>query len=261
MSLVIREFEDAVATLTLNRPERANALSRDLVAELGAALEDPEVRRRRVVILHGAGRHFCAGADLEELAEAGAAPEAGRLAAASALGDVYRAVLQCPSITIAAVSGAASGGGVGLAAACDLVIADPASRWQLSELRLGFVPALIAVFLGRRLDAARLGAMVLSPAAIAGQDAVAAGLADETADNPLECARERAVHLARTVSPEAVAVTKRWLLELALPDLERRLDEGARINARQQASPECRWGVERFLADRRFPDWLDRETT
>lgn len=257
MSLVSLAFQPPCAVLTLNRPGAANALSRALVADLRAALGEAVAAGPRAVVLHGAGKAFCAGADLGELAVAPGGAPTDRLAAARALGALYGELLRCPAITLAAVSGAAFGGGVGLAAACDVAVAAPDSRWQLSELRLGFVPALVGVFLGRRLSPARLGGLLLHPAPLDGPAAVASGLADEVAEHPLDRALHLAESMARAVSPDAVARTKAWLLEQALPDLDHRLDRAARLNASQQEAPQCRWGIGFFSAQRRFPDWLD----
>lgn len=249
----------AVAVLELNRPASGNALSAALVERFTAQLVSLHPPACRAVVVTGAGKHFCAGADLQELATLAGASEDENIASASGAAAMFAALLRCPLVTVAAVHGAAYGGGAGLAAACDIVVADPAARFQFSELRLGFVPALISVFLTRRVAPARLAEMFLDPRPLEGAQARDAGLADELADDPLTHARMRATAIARKVSPSAVAQTKRLLLELALPHLDAQLAHAARVNAAQRAHLECRDGVAQFLARRDFASWLEEE--
>jgi methylglutaconyl-CoA hydratase len=254
MTLVRTQRRAGVVVVELARADAGNALSNALVDELARVVATP-VAGARALILTGAGRHFCAGADLAELAAGAAAGEEERVADAMRLGALYAALLRCPLLTIAAVHGAAFGGGAGLAACCDLVIAGPGARFQFSEARLGFVPALISAFLPRRIAPARLARLYLDPQPLGPEAALAAGLADEIADDPAAAAAGRASELARKVAPSAVAETKRLLLELTLPDLDARLAAAARANARQRAHPECRQGLAAFLATKSFPDW------
>ena len=254
MALVRTERRAGVVVVELARPEAGNALSNTLVDELARAVADlPEAAR--ALVLTGAGRHFCAGADLAELAAGAAAGEEERVADAMRLGAVYAALLRCPLLTVAAVHGAAFGGGAGLAACCDVVIAGPGASFQFSETRLGFVPALISTFLPRRVAPARLARLYLDPTPLGPEAALEAGLADEIADDPAAAAVRRADEIARKVAPSAVAETKRLLLELTLPDLDARLAAAARANARQRAHPECRQGLAAFLATKSFPEW------
>jgi len=247
----------AVAVLELSRPETGNALDAELVAELTAAVTAAPSSGARAIVLAGAGRHFCTGANLKELEALNAAGEAERLADATRLAAAYAAVLRSPLPTLAAVHGAAFGGGLGLAAACDLVIAAPDARLQFSEVRLGFVPALISVFLPRRLPAARLAQLFIDPAPLDGAGALAAGLVDEIDEAPRARALERATAVARKAAPSAIAATKKLLLALSLPDLDAQLAHAARVNAEQRAHPECRRGIASVLAGNGFPSWLE----
>jgi len=256
MSLVRTVVRAAIATVELDRPEVGNALSGALVSELTAAVVAAPADGARAVVLAGAGRHFCTGADLAELAATADAPEGERLADAMRLAELYAAVLRCPLVTVAAVHGAAFGGGAGLAAACDFVVAGEDARFQFSEARLGFVPALISVFLPRRVAPATLARLFLDPEPLGAAAARDAGLADEIAGDPRAAAERVAARACRKVAGSAVAETKRLQLELALPDLDRRLELAARVNARQRAGAECRRGLARFVATKRFPDWL-----
>ena len=254
MALVRSERRGVVALIELTRPESGNALSNRLIDELTRAVATPGAGAR-ALLLAGAGRHFCAGADLSELALERA--EEDRIADAMRLAALYAALLRSPLITVAAVHGAASGGGAGLAACCDLVIAGPAARIQFSETRLGFVPALISVFLPRRIAAARLARLFLDPEPLGAEAAREVGLVDEIADDPVAAGVARALDLTRKVAASAVAETKRLLLESAIPALDARLADAARVNARQRAHPECRRGLAEFLETKQFPTWTE----
>jgi len=246
----------AVAVLELADERNGNALSAALVGAcrraVAAAGVEPGVR---ALVLTGRGRNFCTGAHLGELERLAAASGAENLADARHLADLYATLLRCPLPTLAAVHGAAYGGGLGLAAACDLVLAAADARLQFSEVRLGFVPALISVFLPRRAPVARLADLFLDPRPLDGPAGLAAGLVDEVAAEPVERACQRAAEIAAKASPAAIAATKRLLLELHLPRLDEQLEHAARVNAEQRAHPDCRSGVARFLEGRTFPSW------
>lgn len=246
----------AITVLELAREETGNALDAALIEALTAAVVAAAAPPTRALILTGAGKHFCSGANLAELATLAEAPAADRLADAMRLSVLYATLLRSPLLTVAAVRGAAYGGGLGLAAACDLVIASPDARLQFSEVRLGFVPALISVFLPRRMSPAALARVFLDPAPMTAAEAQALGLVDEIDDDPLSRALARAEAVARKAAPSAVAETKRLLLANVLPHLDAQLAHAARVNADQRAHPECRRGVAHFLATRSFPDWL-----
>jgi methylglutaconyl-CoA hydratase len=246
-----------ITTIALARPATGNALAAELVTELAAALAAAPQGGTRAVILTGTGAHFCTGADLGELAASLDAPEEAHVADAARLGALYAALLRCPLYTVAAVRGAAYGGGAGLAAACDLVVAAPDARFQFSEARIGFVPALVSTFLPRRVAAARLNQLFVDPAPLDAAAAQAAGLVDEIAAEPLAYAERRALEVSRKTAPSALAESKRLLLAATLPGLDHLLADAARANARQRTHPECRRGLAAFLATRSFPDWLD----
>jgi methylglutaconyl-CoA hydratase len=257
MPLVKVHRQGVVTVLELSRPETGNALSSRLVADLSSALAAAHEGEARALVLTGSGRHFCTGADLRELSAGADTPEEERAAEAGRLAALYAALLRCPLLTLAAVQGTAYGGGAGLAGACDLVVASPEARFQFSEVRLGFVPALVAAFLPRRVSPATLTRLVLDPHPLDAQAALAVGLVDRVTDDPLGTAEAWAHEMCRKASPSAIAESKRLLLAFALPGLEEHLAEAARANARQRAHPECRRGVTAFLERRTFPDWLE----
>jgi methylglutaconyl-CoA hydratase len=246
-----------VTVLEIAHPETGNALAAEVVAGLSSALAGAAGGGARALVLVGGGRHFCTGADLRELAAGADASVEEHTADASRLGALYAELLRCPLLTVAAVRGAAYGGGAGLAAACDLVVASPEARFQFSEVRLGFVPALVATFLPRRLSPAGLARLVLDPQPFDPEVAMAAGLVDRIAEDPRAAAEAWALDICRKAAPSAIAESKRLMLAFALPRLDQQLAEAARANARQRTHPECRRGVAAFLATKAFPDWLE----
>jgi methylglutaconyl-CoA hydratase len=249
--------------LMLNDPKRANPLSGELVGLLSDALAsaaaDEDVR---AVVLAGAGRHFSAGADLTALQQVatGSDPEMLRRDS-EALRGLFEVVLGHPKLTLAAVDGAAIGGGCGLATACDLVVAEAGASFAYTEVTIGYVPALVLTFLTRRVAGHHASRLLLTAERIDGKRAVEIGLADELADEGR--ALERALELAETVahrcSPAAIAATKRLLNDIIGMSWREALAHAADVNAVQRLDSECIRGVQTFLEKKTTPDWLEDE--
>ncbi len=209
-SSVRHRAERGVTRLTLNRPERRNALSLDALALLQSVLDeaghDP---RTRVLCLDATGPAFCAGIDLKDVDLTDPAQSRGL---ADALSGVYRTLLTFPVPVLCSVQGPAAGGGVGLAAAADLAWAGPRASFQLPEARIGLVPALVSVVLRRRLAPKRLAGMALGGGVLDPSGALAAGLVDALAQGPGAEAMERfARDLVRDHSAGALRRTKAFL--------------------------------------------------
>lgn len=259
--IVLQEKRGPILVLTLNDPERANPLSSTMVVALSDALEkaaqDDAVR---AVVLQGAGRHFSAGADLEALERvAQAGDDAASRTDTEQLRHLFEVLLGHPKLTVAAVDGAAVAGGCGLATACDLVVAEPGARFAYTEVRIGFLAAMVLTFLTRRVAGHVARRLLIDPEMIGGTKAVELGLADELADEGE--ALSTAVALARSIcqkaSPSALAATKALLNETVGLDWRQALTNAAEANIRQRQQPECRRGVRAFLDTKSTPDWLD----
>jgi methylglutaconyl-CoA hydratase len=264
MSQLVQIRRDGPTVLiTLDDPERANPLSAQLVDGLYRALADAaEDRTVRGVVLTGAGRHFSAGADLaalERLAEGGT--EADNRLDSERLERLYAELLDHPKLTVAAVHGAAIGGGCGLATACDLVIAERGAKFGYTEVTIGFIPALVSTFLTRRVAGNVARRLLIDPVVVDGAMAVELGLADELVDDghAVAAALERSLAVARKTSPSAVAATKRLLNETVGLGWRDALAAGSRANVQQRRAPDCRRGVRTFLANKSTPDWLAAE--
>ena len=241
-----------VARLTLNRPERRNAINpelrRDLRAELAAALEDPAVRS---ILITGAGATFCAGGDLNSAAE-NSDPAVAR-ARMTENHRLVRLLWGASKPLVAAVQGWAVGAGAGIALLCDTIVAGQSASFAFSFLRVGLVPDYgLSFTLPRRVGNARARELLLYARATGGADAAAIGLVDACVDDEAvqDAALERALDLARQ-PPNAVSLTKRMLNTLS-PSLESALDAEASSQALAFLGPEHEEG-KRAFAERRDP--------
>ncbi len=251
--VLLETRSDGVARLTLNRPDKRNALNAELVGALAAALQrtaaDPDVR---VVALAGAGKDFCAGLDLSELARIAdpAVPDAyGQgLAEARSLAALFARIRAHPRPIVALVQGRAVAGGCGLATACDLVLAREDAELGYPEVHLGFVPALVMSLLRRKVGEGRAFELVALGNRHTVHEALSMGLVNRVyAAEAFE--HESSAYLDELASrpPGALSLTKRLLYELDGMPIPQALERGAEVNARARVSEECRAGVRRFL--------------
>jgi methylglutaconyl-CoA hydratase len=247
-SLVHLVVADHVATLTLNRPAKRNALSAALVDALTAALArtaaEPEVH---VVALRGEGTDFCAGADLEELERTSRLSAEENLADARRMGALFGALRAHPQPVVAVVTGRALAGGAGLATACDLVLMHERAELGWPEVHLGFVPALVMTILRRKLTEAVAFELVTKGDRIGAREAERIGLARVVPAVGFEhdVARWLAELAARP--PRAIALTKALLYELDELGFADGLERAAQVNVEARMTEAFREGVRRFL--------------
>ena len=260
---ILRESSDGgVVRLTLNRPDKRNALNGALVQALKDALDrtalDDSVR---VVSIAGAGKDFCAGADLDELERVGAQGYLDSLADARALGALFAKMRAHPRPLVAVVHGRALAGGCGLATACDLVLAREDAELGYPEVHLGVVPALVMTILRRRVGEGRAFELAVRGARHGASEARDLGLVNRvfpaaTFDEDVA----RYVADLASLPPGAVALTKSLLHDLDGLSFEDGLERAADVNAKARTSEECRIGVRRFLdksrLDKPRPDKL-----
>jgi methylglutaconyl-CoA hydratase len=242
--------QDGVLTLTLNRPEKRNALSADLIGRLNAALEAADLDGDvRVVVLRGEGRDFCAGADLAELL-ASAGREAGENEAdALRLGELFLRLRRLPKPAIAVVHGNALAGGCGLATACDLVVAAESARFGYPEIQRGFVPAMVLAMLRRLVGEAVAFDLVSTGRILSAGEAAALGMVARVApDTELGQVTEALVRPLATGSATALALTKQLFYELDGRNFGESIRLGARVNAIARTTPDFRERIERFLS-------------
>jgi methylglutaconyl-CoA hydratase len=246
--------------VTLDDPARANALAPEMIAELTAVYQLP-LRERgiRAVLLEAKGKNFSAGADLEHL---GSLLEAGpeeNLADSHRLRDLFGSVLRQEALTIALVQGACVAGGCGLATACDFIVAADDARFLYSEVRIGFVAALVATYLPLRLRGADIRELLLFPRFTSARRALEIGLVNRVA--PLAdlagVGENLAAEILTNASSESIARTKRLLLSALGKPLEEALEMAAQINAESRSTADCRRGITTFLTTKQSPRWRD----
>lgn len=243
------ETRDAVAYLTLNRPDKRNALGEVIVRELKQAVDAAEADAGvRVVVLRGAGKDFCAGADLAHIEQISQNSVLENLADAEHLADLFLKLRRLSKPVIAAVHGRALAGGAGLASACDLVIAARSAQFSYTEVRIGFVPAMVAAIARRNLSEKRAFEWLTTAKTISADEAANAGFINRVCeDAELENEVEKFAAELRAVSGSAVMLTKRLLYQMDTLSFEQALSVGVDTNAMARMTEDCRSGVRKFL--------------
>jgi len=255
-TLQINIDDRGVATVTLNRPERHNALNAALIDELrqtAAHLGGDDAVR--VVVLTGAGNSFCAGGDFRWFADNTELDRAGRIAQGRTLADMLRDLDELPKPLIGRINGQAFGGGVGLISVCDLAIGAAEARFGLTEVRLGLIPATIAPYVVARTGAANARATMLSGALFDARRARDIGLLTETVPGSELAERTDAVVEAHLqAAPGAVAETKRLIRYVGSHDIDDNLTHTTERLADAWESQEGQAGIEAFL-NKTTPPW------
>lgn len=252
---ILVESSNGIKTITLNRPDKRNALTPGLILELTAALHEAESDDCSVLILTGAGAAFCAGLDLEHLETMHASTPEQHRSDSKNMAEVLRTLYDFPKPTIAAVNGPAIAGGMGLATIPDFTLATPESKFGYTEVRIGFVPAIVASFLLRQIGEKRTRELLLTGKLLKAQEALQMGLVTQ-----IVAAEElmQAAHcLAQTLllnSPQAMQATKGLLAKHARRRLDEEIEDAITANAQQRSTEDFKEGVGAFLQKRRA-DW------
>lgn len=258
MSDLVEKREQDLLLLELNAPDRANALSPALISALTEVyVRDLRGEGVRAVLLTAAGRHFSAGADLEHLKSLRDAGKEENLADSHAIGGLFSAVLRQPALTIAAVQGACVAGGCGLATAHDFVVAAHDSRFMYSEVRIGFVAALVATFLPLRVRGSDVRELLLNPEFVGAEKALELGLVNRVVESMqlINEAKALAVEILEKASSESIARTKQLLLDTIGRSLGAALDLAAEVNAASRETEDCKTGIATFLETKAAPKW------
>jgi methylglutaconyl-CoA hydratase len=249
---VLFAIADGIARITLNRPEKRNALNDALIAALKDALrrvdQDESVR---AVILAGAGADFCSGADLAALQKISNASVAENLEDARSLRELFTLIRQVRIPVIAAVKGRALAGGCGLATACDIILAQRSARFGYPEVRLGFIPAMVMAMLRRSVSEKRAFELVTLGGEFSAEEAAGLGLVNHVFDDEVfEADVERFAGQFGKVSRSAVSLSKQLLYQIDGMSFENALDSGADMNVITRMTADCRGGVAAFLKKR-----------
>jgi methylglutaconyl-CoA hydratase len=249
------EFSGEIATITLNRPEKRNAISAEMIAELLSAFSEVEASPARVLILTGAGKAFCSGMDLEALKALATQSTAEQRDDAGRLAQLCLRIWSFPKPTIAAVNGHAIAGGCGIATLCDFTMAVPEAKFGYPEVRIGFLPAVVSVFLVRQIGEKQARDLLLTGRTIDAAEAHRLGLVTQIvpAQELMSAAQILAAALL-ACSPVSLRMTKKLLCDFAAPEIERELELAATESAQIRTMQDFREGVASFL-EKRAPRW------
>jgi methylglutaconyl-CoA hydratase len=254
VTLLVTE-DDGICTITLNRPERRNAMTPEMQDELIAAMNEAGVGDCRVVVFAGAGEGFCAGIDLSALQGMNNKSAAEHTADAERVARLFRTLYELPKPTIAAVHGAAIAGGTGLATICDFTLAVPGAKFCYTEVKIGFVPALVSVFLTLQVGDKRARDLLLTGRVFTSEEAYRFGLVNEVVQPELLATRTRELAEAlKANSPQSLAATKRLLAGQNKELLDSAIAAALAANAEARSTHDFREGVASFL-EKRKPLW------
>ena len=247
--LTLYEIAGQTAFITLNRPEKRNALSAELIdalrQRLREAVADSEVH---AVVIRGAGSDFCSGADLSVLQKISESTIYENLLDAQQLADLFIDIRRCSVPVIAAVHGRALAGGCGLATACDIVLASHSARFGYPEAKIGFVPAMVMAILRRNVSEKRAFEMITLGAEFSSEEAFHLGLVNHILpDETFASAVDQFVSGFTKVSKTAVALSKRLLYHMDGLTFESALQSGVDVNAIARLTDDCQAGIARFL--------------
>jgi len=248
-------IDAGLATVTLNRPDKRNAISYELIEDLLAALDEVAKSPALVLMLTGAGKAFCSGMDLDNLkALTGRSPEQS-LTDSETMARLFRSLYDFSKPTIAAVNGFAIAGGCGLATLCDFTLAVPDAKFGYTEVRIGFVPAIVSTFLLRQIGGKHARDLLLTGRIIGADEAYRIGLINEIVapERLLDRARELATQLMEN-SPASLTCTKRLLSDHARRELDIQIQSAVHENAAIRATHDFREGISSFL-EKRKPRW------
>lgn len=253
-TLLFSESEN-IATITFNRPDKRNAVSFELVDEIMLALDEAEKSSAQVVMITGNGKAFCAGLDLENLKQLVGRSHEQNIADSATMARMFRRIYDFPKPTIAAVNGAAIAGGTGIATMCDFTLAVPEAKFGYTEVRIGFVPAIVSSFLVMQVGHKIARDLLMTGRLFDAAEAHRYGLVNEVVAP--EALMARALELAKMImenSPSSVRATKRLINGFIKDQLDTQVAAAIEDNARIRTTADFKEGISSFL-EKRKPVW------
>lgn len=250
MEFVLYETKNRIAFITLNRPEKRNALNSRIVEELKECLNKAENDKNvKIIVLKASGEAFCAGADLAYLKTLQSNTFEENLIDSYNLMDLYKKIYTHKKIVIAQVEGHAIAGGAGLATVCDFVFSVPEAKYGYTEVAIGFVPAIVSVFLLRKIGETKSKELLLTGKIISAQEALNIGIFNfiEKKEKIANAVKTFAEKLIKTASDESLNLTKNLISQIQGLDLDDALKFASKLNAKARATEDCQKGISSFL--------------
>jgi methylglutaconyl-CoA hydratase len=246
---------DRIATITLNRADKRNAISYELIADLTAALTQAASSSAQVVILTGASKAFCSGMDLDNLKQLTGRTHEQNVQDSETTASLFRTLYDFSKPTIAAVNGPAIAGGTGLATLCDFTLAVPEAKFGYTEVRIGFVPAIVSSFLIANIGEKRARDLLLTGRIFGAEEALRIGLVNEivSPEQLMPRAQELAAQLLEN-STASLQATKKLLSSYTKEQLDRQLKSAIKENAGIRQTADFKEGIASFL-EKRKPKW------
>ena len=242
--MILYQVEKGIARITLNRPDKRNALNSELIAEIKKAVQSSE----HLIVLSGAGSDFCSGADLSGLHDLAQASVLDHMASAREMADLFLAMRRYPHPIVAAVRGRALAGGCGLATAADIILASESAKFGYPEVNIGFVPAMVMAILRRSVSEKRAFELISTGDVISAPTAFDYGLVNRVfADETFDVDVEAFVSRLASKSASALMLSKQLLYHIDTLSFEAAIEAGVQINAIARSTDDCKRGIEKFL--------------
>lgn len=254
---VLLDIKDRIGFITINRPEKRNALGPDLVISLIDAFKEMNGNEEvKIIVLRANGKAFCAGADLAYLQDLQGFSYEENLEDSLRLMHLFSMIYSLPKVVIAQIQGHAIAGGCGLATVCDFAFSAPEALFGYTEVKIGFLPALVSVFLLEQIGGAKTQELLLSGELISASKAASLGLITEVVEREFveKTVTDFARKLIHTNSSNSMSETKKLLRELTADEREKNLKKAAELNAKARSHKDCIHGISSFLS-KTSPDW------
>jgi len=252
---VIYDCEDRIGFITMVRAEKRNALNPKLVQELKSAFETAEKDDKcKVIVLQAKGQAFCAGADLRYLQSLQSFSYKENVADSSSLMELFKQIYRLKKLVIAKIQGHAIAGGCGLASVCDLSIASDDAKLGYSEVKIGFIPAIVSVYLLRKIGESKTKELLLTGKTISAAEAVSIGLINKVVGKDIldDTVKNIAQQLCHQVSQQSIASTKKLIANLQSMSLEEGLNFSVEENAKARVNEDCKKGIKSFLKKKKI---------
>ncbi len=251
MQYIKYDIKDRIGYLTLNRPEKRNALNAELVNELKQSIKLAESDKSvKIIVIKAEGKAFCAGADLEYLQNLQAFTYEENLQDSNNLMELYKMIYSSEKIFIAQVEGHAIAGGAGLATVCDFIFSVPEAKYGYTEVAIGFVPAIVSVFLTRKIGETKSKELLLTGKIISAQEAKDLNIFNfiENKENIQNAVYNFAQQLINKTSSDSLRITKQLIAKTQSLDYEDALNLAAETNAKSRETEDCKKGIDAFLS-------------